>query len=698
MRALSLGGGAMMFAASPRALRLALYAAAYLVWLALLAWFASVSWFLTDDAFISFRYARNLLDGHGLVFNPGERVEGYTNFLWVMELAAIWGALGIRPEHAAPWLSVGFTAGTLAVMLWWAARMPGLRHRGLAAWMALGLVCGSATFAVWTSGGGLETRQFTFFVLSAVVCLSLYRSSRRGLLAASLSLALAALTRPEGVLIAAVCLGWFAVQRIVDERRLSLDRDGLRDLLTLAAPFAALTAAHFLFRYAYYGEWMPNTYYAKFVRPWWDMGFYYYAVAALETGLYLLGPLALAGAWVRWRNARDGAYALALLCIGVHALSVMRLGGDHFEWRPLDFYWPLLALPAVEGILRLGSLGGGLAGKIRALQTGMRGRVFRSAQAWALLLFVPVMFYANGMQAALLFESNRSGYSDVELDEQNAGWLLWAPGMGRISGLAGAGRWRIGGNYVAARIGLNQQSTEGVIESWAPYDGASRRLIPHDVVAPAGRIGIMPYYLSSLTIVDTCGLVDKAVARNPVIVPNGARLMGHDRKPPVGYLARRGVNFIPHPAATSEAEALFFAPYAVPFGSNLWMPFYTDESMDWVEERFAEFSHDARRWLMNAVPAVILSEGAPTVGAPFSVALSDATRGAGFTQRGRWRWQRGSDAEGWSQAFGLVCPGYRYIPTADDIGLRLRAHVTYTDASGKKVRAITPASEPVVAK
>ena len=37
----------------------------------------SVAWFLCDDAFISFRYARNLLEGHGLVFNPGEFVEGY---------------------------------------------------------------------------------------------------------------------------------------------------------------------------------------------------------------------------------------------------------------------------------------------------------------------------------------------------------------------------------------------------------------------------------------------------------------------------------------------------------------------------------------------------------------------------------------------------------------------------------------------
>ena len=65
-------------------------------WLLLLAWLTSVAWFLTDDAFISFRYVRNLLEGHGLVFNPGEYVEGYTNFLWVVVLA-IPHWLGVDP-------------------------------------------------------------------------------------------------------------------------------------------------------------------------------------------------------------------------------------------------------------------------------------------------------------------------------------------------------------------------------------------------------------------------------------------------------------------------------------------------------------------------------------------------------------------------------------------------------------------------
>ena len=325
----------------------------FVPWLALLGWFSSVAWFLCDDAFISFRYVRNRLEGHGLVFNPGEYVEGYTNFLWILELAAIWGIFGIRPEHAAPWLSVAYTVGTIAAMLWWVVRLPSLRNRWLIGWMALGLLCSSATFAVWTSGGGLETRQFTFFVVTAVVFLSVNRSWRWSLLAASLSLAAAELTRPEGLLLAACCFGWFGVQRIVKEGRVSARL--VRELMILVAPFVLLVSAHFLFRYAYYGEWLPNTYYAKHVRAWYESGFRYLWAAALETGLYLLLPLAYLALRSRWQVHRDSSFALPLLCIAAHMAYLLPIGGDHFEYRPLDFYWPLLAIPAAEGIMLLGA-------------------------------------------------------------------------------------------------------------------------------------------------------------------------------------------------------------------------------------------------------------------------------------------------------------------------------------------------------
>jgi len=287
-----------------------------LPWLVVLAWLASAAWFLCDDAFISFRYARNLLEGHGLVFNPGERVEGYTNFLWVLELAALWKAFGLRPENAAPWLSVACTIGTFAAVVWWAARIPGLRRRGLVTWMALGLLCTSATFAVWTSGGGLETRQFTLLVVAAVVYLSVHADSRLGLLGASLSLAAAAYTRPEGLLIAACCFGWFVVQRIVAGRRLRLD---LRELGWLMLPFVVLVGAHFLFRHGYYGEWLPNTYHAKHVRPWFESGFSYLWAVAVETGLWLLMPLTVMAMRRAWRECCDLRLALPLVCVVPHA-------------------------------------------------------------------------------------------------------------------------------------------------------------------------------------------------------------------------------------------------------------------------------------------------------------------------------------------------------------------------------------------
>ena len=325
----------------------------FLPWLALLGWLSSVAWFRTDDALISFRYTRNLLEGHGLVFNPGEYVEGYTNFLWILELAAIWGIFGLRPDHAAPWLSVAYTIATIAAMLWWVARLPSLRNRGLVGWMALGLLCSSATFAVWTSSGGLETRQFTFFIVTAVVCLSLYAKSRAGLLTASFSLAAAELTRPEGLLLAACCFAWFALQHLVVEKRISPKL--VRQIAYLVAPFALLVAAHFLFRYAYYGEWLPNTYYAKHVRPWYESGFRYLSAAALETGLYIQLPLAYLAMHARWQTHRDGIHALVLLSVVAHMAYLLPIGGDYFEYRPLDFYWPLLAVPAAEGITLLGT-------------------------------------------------------------------------------------------------------------------------------------------------------------------------------------------------------------------------------------------------------------------------------------------------------------------------------------------------------
>ena len=596
----------------------------FLPWLAILGLMAAHSWFICDDAFISFRYVRNLLEGQGLVYNPGEYVEGYSNFLWVLELAAIWGLLGVAPEYAAQWLSVGFTVGTLGAMLWWAARIPEVERRWLTAWLALGLVGSSATFAVWTSGGGLETRQFTFFIVLAVVCLSLYRDRKAGLIAAALSLAGAAYTRPEGPLIAAICIGWFVFQRLADGGRLTADWRELRGvdwrgLAYLALPCVGLIAAHFLFRYFYYGEWLPNTYYAKFVRPWYESGFMYLLTAAMETGLYLLLPLAWVGLRRQWRERRDGTYALVLLLIGAHLVNVMRIGGDYFEYRPLDFYWPLLALPASQGIVRLGS---GLAGWLGSFRNPPRIRHIFSVQRFtgrqggclAVILFVPVVFYSNAMQGALLWhgeDENRAA-----LTSENAGWLLAAPGMPALNAIAGELDRNLNRD-VLTRHAFFWGHTNYDIYIWQRYSVVERGLIPEDAVTVQQLAGMLPYYLPDLEVVDWYGLNDKTIARNPVKEPNSERRMAHERRPPPGYLEQRGYNFEVLRPADSIAEALSVAQYTVRVADGLYMPFNAP-SQQWVADRF-----DGREWTTARLYLEELAAGvrgdAPVLEADFAV-------------------------------------------------------------------------------
>ena len=64
-----------------------------------------------DDAFVSFRYAKNLVNGYGLVYNVGEYVEGYTNFLWTLLIAA--GLkLNLEPILFSEVMSLLFFTGT----------------------------------------------------------------------------------------------------------------------------------------------------------------------------------------------------------------------------------------------------------------------------------------------------------------------------------------------------------------------------------------------------------------------------------------------------------------------------------------------------------------------------------------------------------------------------------------------------------
>ena len=120
-----------------------------------------------------------------------------------------------------------------------------------------------------------------------------------------------------------------------------------------------------------------------------------------------------------------------------------------------------------------------------------------------------------------------------------------------------------------------------------------RGVIPSDgmMISRNVPLGTASYFLPDLKFMDYLGLTDAVIARNPVPYPNSRRNMAHDRRPPPGYLAERGVNFFVRPAAASLEEALERAVYAVQVGPDLWMPFDAPD-LEWVAERFEAFSYD----------------------------------------------------------------------------------------------------------
>ncbi len=316
--------------------------------LALAAVLAARRAWLCDDAFITFRYARNLVLGNGLVFNPGERVEGYTNFLWTL-----WMALGLRlGAGVEAWSQLSSGACYLASLLLLIADS----RRARAAALPLAAL-GGAVHTDWTvyATGGLETAPFTFLALLGYA-LATARGARGPRFGWSgLAFGLAALTRPDGVVFAAVASVY------------ALWTGGVPAAARFALGFAALFAPHLAWRLHYYGELLPNTYQAKSAGlAWYSQGLRYVALYAARYWPLLLpllaGAVALArrGASAgpadaesedgRWR-ARSAALAAALALS--YTLAIARVGGDFMFARLLIPVTPFALILLERSLLPL---------------------------------------------------------------------------------------------------------------------------------------------------------------------------------------------------------------------------------------------------------------------------------------------------------------------------------------------------------
>lgn len=296
--------------------------------------------YLIDDTFISLRYARNLAEGYGLVFNPGEYVEGYTNFSFVL-ISSLCFLVGVSPILVTRVLS--FAAAVIVLIL--LSRLESLgphgKRRTLAPWF---LIAGPA-FAYWAVAS-FETMPFTALLLGALWLQWGESVSGCGHRSAIVWIALA-LTRPEGLYLFAIASLSFAVAERLDGKPLAttVHRHATHGLIVTGA-----IAPHVAWRWWYYGSLVPNTFYAKVTGGGEQLrtglnGFGLWLTAYPAQAIAAIVVLAVATR--RGRNlARRHPYALAIAIVAfAQTAYVVAIGGDFMPY--FRFYQPILPLTSL---------------------------------------------------------------------------------------------------------------------------------------------------------------------------------------------------------------------------------------------------------------------------------------------------------------------------------------------------------------
>lgn len=217
---------------------------------------------LMDDAGITFVYARNLAEGHGLVSQPGmPHVEGYSNPLWLLVMVPFFWLGLFEPFLTSKIISVLLVAASFYMMLKTAALASGSRlWPGL---LATCLLATNASFIIWTSSG-LENPLYACLALLLTyrLLVAMGRTTwtkRDALTCAAISIGLA-LTRPEGIL---YMLAFPTALLLFTSGSRKLIRDHLFILVRYSAIVVAGLGTFLLFRWLYFGDLFPNTYYVK---------------------------------------------------------------------------------------------------------------------------------------------------------------------------------------------------------------------------------------------------------------------------------------------------------------------------------------------------------------------------------------------------------------------------------------------------
>jgi hypothetical protein len=291
--------------------------------------------YTNDDAYISLRYARNWAQGSGPVYNPGERVEGYSNFLWVLLEYTIF----LVDANAEVWIKIiGIFLAIVTILYTWFVP----RIESSARYLAGGLLVAQTSFWLW-AWAGLETPLYALLLLVAVDRFRTELANENMFPVSAVFFFLLSMTRPEGFLFGFISGIYLAAHYGV--RKMVV----LKQLTWLAVAWGGYFA-YWCGRYVYYGYPFPNSYYVKtgggysqymqgvsyLNQFFWSEGYYPFLLASVF--LFLL----------RSRNRSLLSWYLPTV-IAAQIMFIIYAGGDQFPmFRFMVPVAPLLYLFYME--------------------------------------------------------------------------------------------------------------------------------------------------------------------------------------------------------------------------------------------------------------------------------------------------------------------------------------------------------------
>lgn len=422
-------------------------------------------YFVADDGYIGLRYVQSLLRGDGLVYNAGERVEGYTNFL-LIALVALLSVLHPTAEMLRHAQLVAIASG--AITIWLVCRFcrDALGERGWLSLFAGAALAVHSSFVAWSTSG-LETVLFAGLGFAAASTYVRRIPEGRGLVLVPLLFSLLCMTRPDGI----VLFGITSLHLLVWQWRERGVR-ALPRLLIWSATFLLCYGSYYAARYAYYGEPVPNTFYVKVGAPGlWKAGIRYLWDYFATYGAFAFVP-AVWALFVRPRALHRDYFALL---VAGYLAYIVYVGGDGLGfYRFVAHVAPLLYVLAADGLITL----------YRRLAPAAPGRL---APALALLFVAATLGFTTRQTAGrLLFPQ-----SNARLESHSE---LWFPALHGEHGYV----WF--DNYFVDR----QREAAAWLEQHLPEDSLVAS-------TPAGAIA----YFMTHRVIDMLGLNDAHIARTP---------------------------------------------------------------------------------------------------------------------------------------------------------------------------------------